>query len=102
MEAHVLNPRTQEVEVGRSHTEGKPGVLVKVSITGRKHHNHGNSYKGETLHWGGLHVQRFHLFYHGVTWWCADMVLEKELRVLRLDSQATGSGLSHWAFFEHI
>ena len=32
----------------------------------------------------------------------ADMVLEKELRVLHLDSQATDSGLRHWVWLEPI
>lgn len=32
----------------------------------------------------------------------ADMVLEKELRVLHLDSRAIGSGLYQWAWLEHI
>ena len=31
----------------------------------------------------------------------ADMVLEKELRVLRFDPQGAGSDLCHWAQFEH-
>ena len=32
----------------------------------------------------------------------ADMVLEKELRVIYLDTQATGSELRHWVWLEHI
>ena len=32
----------------------------------------------------------------------ADMVLEKELRVLYLDPQATGSELRHCEWLEHI
>ena len=37
---------------------------------------------------------------HGVIW--ADMILEKELRVLHLGMEATGSGLRHWAWLERI
>ena len=32
----------------------------------------------------------------------ADMVLEKKLRVLHLEMQATGSDLGHWVWLEHI
>ena len=71
MVVHVLNPHIQEVEVGKSHIQGKPGVLVKVFIAARRYHNHSNFYKRETFHWSGLHVQRLRLFHHGVNWWCA-------------------------------
>ena len=59
-----------------------------------RHHDHGNSYKKKILI--GATVQRF----SPLSSWRdmqADMVLEKELRVLHLGLQATGSGLRHWA-----
>ena len=31
----------------------------------------------------------------------ADMVLEKQLRILHLDPQAAGDCVPHWAWFEH-
>ena len=56
-------------------------VLVRVSVAVKGHHDHGNSYKGEHLT-GGLIIGQMH---GGMQ---ADMVLEKELRVLYLDPQA--------------
>jgi hypothetical protein len=49
----------------------------------RGHQDHGNSYKGNHLTRSGLQFQNFNDGKHGATQ--ADMVLEKELRVLHLD-----------------
>ena len=34
-------------------------VLVRVSIVGKRHHDHSNSYNEKTVNWGWLTVQRF-------------------------------------------
>jgi hypothetical protein len=39
--------------------EIKKIVYVRVSITVKRHHDHGNSYKGKHLVWIGLQSQRF-------------------------------------------
>ena len=45
-------------------------------------------------------LAHYHHGIHGVIW--ADMTLEKELKVLHLDMEATGSELRYWAWLEHI
>ena len=75
-------------------------VLVRVSIAVKRHHDHGISYKGRHIIVVALLWFRDLVHYHhggkqGSMQ--ADRVLDKELRVLHLDSQATGSGLRHWA-----
>ena len=52
----------------------------------KRHNDHGNSYKGKYLSGAGLHY--CHGGKHGGMQ--ADMVLEKDLRVLHLDLQAAG------------
>jgi hypothetical protein len=65
-------------------------VLVRVPVAVKRHHGQGNSYKGQHLIRSGLEVQRFSplssRWEHGSVQ--ADMVLEKELRVLTLDPTA--------------
>ena len=67
-------------------------VLVRVSVAVKRHNDLGNSYKGK--HLLGLayssEVESIVIIggKHGNMQ--ADMVLEKELRVLHLDQQATG------------
>ena len=65
-------------------------VLGGVSIAVKSYHAHG-TYKGKRLQFRGS-VHYHHGREHGGMQ--ADMVLEKELRVLYLDLQATGSELS--------
>lgn len=79
------------------------GVLVKVSITVKRHHNHSNSYKGQHLIGAGLKFQRCSPL---LTLWedgsaQADIVLEKDLRGLDLD-QGHQETVSHWAYLEQI
>jgi hypothetical protein len=65
-------------------------VLVRVSIAVNRHHDQGNSYKGQHLIGAGLQVQRFSplssRWEHGN--FQADMVQE-ELTVLHLHLKAT-------------
>ena len=78
---------------------GKGFVLVWVSIAVKRHHDHSNSYKGKHLTGDGLLFQRFSpLSSRQETRQCAaDMVLEKELRVLHLDPQAAERDSEpHW------
>ena len=35
------------------------GVLVRVSIAVKRHHDNSDTYTGKTFNWGGLHFQRF-------------------------------------------
>ena len=68
-------------------------VSVRVSIAVTSHHGHGNSYKRKHLIGAGLQVRRSLVHHcHGGKPGSvqADMVLEKELRVLHLDGQAPG------------
>ena len=68
----------------------------------KRHHDHGNSYKGKHL---------IGVAYSSEVWSTiimvghggmqADMVLEKELRILYLDPKVTGSELRHWKKLEH-
>ena len=65
----------------------KGKILIEVaahSIIGLAHYHHGR--KHSSWEYGDVE---------------ADMVLEKVLRILHLDPQATGRGLRHWAWFEH-
>ena len=61
------------------------GVLVRVSVAVKRHHNHGNSYKGKYLI-GVAHLQFRALvhYHHGRNQGSLqeDMVLESELSVL--------------------
>jgi hypothetical protein len=68
-------------------------VFVLISIAVKRHHGHGNSYKGKHLTGAVLQVQRFSplsiiMERSMVTCMQTDMVLEKELRVLHGDPQA--------------
>jgi hypothetical protein len=69
---------------------------LRVSIAVERHHDQGNSYKGQHLVGAGLKVQRFSpLSSWQEAWQCpADMALEKEQRVLHLDLKATRRRLS--------
>lgn len=63
-------------------------LCLSVSIAMKKHHDHGNAYRGNhligvCLQFGDF-VHHCHIRKHGDMQ--ADMVLEKELRVLHLDS----------------
>ena len=58
----------------------------------KKHHDHSSSYKGH-LTGAGLQFRGLVHYHHGRKHGSvqADMVLEKELRVLHLDRQAAGT-----------
>ena len=74
------------------------------SIAVKRYYDHSNSYKGKYLI-GVAYSFRGVVHYHhggrhgGVQ---AHMMLEKELRVVHLDTEATGSELRLWAWLEHI
>jgi hypothetical protein len=57
----------------------------------RKHHDQGNSYTGKHLIGACLHFQKFNIIViiTGSMEVCRQSVLEKELRVLHLDTQET-------------
>jgi hypothetical protein len=64
----------------------------------KRYHDHGNSYKEKHLIGDGLQFQRFSYHHgkkHGKVQ--ADLVLEKELRVLHHDLQAAGHRVQNWA-----
>jgi hypothetical protein len=71
-----------------------PIVLVRVSIAVKRHHDQGNSYKGQHLIGAVLQVQRFSPLssrqQHGIIQ--ADMAQE-ELRVLHLHPKEARSSL---------
>ena len=59
---------------------------LRFLIVVKRHHDHSDSYKGQHLIGAGLQFQRFSPL---SSWWVAcsvqaDVVLEKELRVLHL------------------
>jgi hypothetical protein len=56
----------------------------------KRHHDQDNSYKGKHSVGAGLQFQRFIHYHHGRKHGSiqADIVLEKELRVLHLDPKA--------------
>jgi hypothetical protein len=65
-------------------------VLDRVSIAVKRHHDQGNSYKGQHSIGAGLQFKRLSQF---SSWWKhsrvqTDMELEKELRILHLDLRA--------------
>ena len=82
-----------------------PTALVRVSITVKRHHGHGNSYQGKYLP-GWLKVSDVGpisiITMLGHSGLLADLVLETELRVLILDLQEIGSELRHWMWLEHL
>ena len=87
--ACICNPNTGEVKTG----------CLRVSTAVKSHHDHSNSLK-EHIQSALVHSSRCLAHYHhddkhGSTQ--AGMVLEKELRVLYLDSQAAGDCTPHWA-----
>ena len=43
-------------------------LLVRVSVGVKRHHDHGNSYKGKHLIGTGLQFQSFSHYHHGKTW----------------------------------
>jgi hypothetical protein len=48
------------------HTSRNCMCLSQCSIAGKRHHDHGNSYKGKHLSGAGLQLQRFEVHsYHG-------------------------------------
>ena len=67
-------------------------VLFGVLFPSKKHHDQSNSYKGKHLVGAGLQFRGSVHYYHGGKHGImqADVVLEKELRVLHLDSKETG------------
>jgi hypothetical protein len=75
--------------------------LLRVYIAVKRHHDQGNSYKGKHLIGAGLQFQRFSPL--SSRWEAmAEMVVEKELRVLHLDMQAAeGDCVPHWANLKH-
>jgi hypothetical protein len=95
--------------IRESHSQSKPTCL-RVSIAMKRHHDQSNFYKGHLigagLQFGGA-VYHHHGRKHGDVH--ANMVLEKELRVLHLDPMATRrsvslqavKNLSHWVQPEH-
>ena len=77
-----------------SQLDPNDGVLVRVSTAVKKHHNHSKSYKTEHLIGQAFSSEVWSIIimtrYEGVQ---ANMMLEKELRALHLDPQATRSKL---------
>jgi hypothetical protein len=65
----------------------------------KRHHDQGNSYKGQHFIGAGLQVQRFSHYHHGGKHGSvqAGMVLE-ELRVLHLDPKAEEEDLYHTGY----
>ena len=63
---------------------------LRVSIAVTRHHDHGHSYKGKHLIRAGLQFRVVAYYCHGRKHGSmpADLVLEKEQRVLHLDLQA--------------
>ena len=62
-------------------------VLVRLSITVKGHHDHGNRYKGKHLTGAGLQFRSLVHYCHGGK---HGSMLEKKLRVLHVDLQAAG------------
>ena len=70
-------------------------MLVRVSRAVRRHHDHVNSYKGKHLIGVAYIFRAWSIIIkgrHGGQQ--VDIVLEKDLRVLHLDLQATGDTVS--------
>ena len=65
-------------------------VSVRVSIAVKRHCDHGNSYQGKSLiGWLTFPEHQFIIIWYSVVLYGgvqADVVLEKELKVLHLDS----------------
>lgn len=79
------------------------GVLVRVSTSVKRHHNSSKSYKTEHLIGQAFSSELWSIIviagHESVQ---ANMKLEKELRALHLDPQATGSKMRHWVWLGHI
>jgi hypothetical protein len=69
----------------------------------KRHHVHSNSYKGKHLTRAGLQFRGLVPYQYGRKHGSmqADMVLEKELRVLYLNWQEAERE-RHWAWLEHL
>lgn len=67
-------------------------VLIRVSITVKRHRHHSNFYKGKHLIKGGLQFRGLVNYCHGKKsgGTQADVVLERETRVLHLDPEEAG------------
>ena len=74
---------------------GKQDVSASCSISLKRHRDQDNSYKGECLIRAGLQFRGLVHYHHGRKHGSvqADMVLEKELRVLHLDPLGSRK---HW------
>jgi hypothetical protein len=77
-------------------------VLVSVSISVKRHHDKGNSYKGKLLIGAGLQFQRSVPYHPGrkLGNLHSDMVVVEELRDLPLDlkgAEGLAGCLLHWA-----
>ena len=81
------------VYIGVFYTCKQVIVLVRISIAVKRHQDHGNSYKGQHSIGPGLQFRGLVHYLHGSV--KADMVLEKELRVLRLDPRAAEATVCH-------
>jgi hypothetical protein len=69
---------------------GVHGILVRVSISVKRHHDQGNAYKGKYFTGAGLWFRGLVHYHHGRKHGSvqAGTVLEKKLRVLHLHQQA--------------
>ena len=67
-------------------------MCLRVSVAVKRHHEHSNFYKGKNLIEAGVQFRDLIHYHcggkHGAMQ--ADVVLEKEMRVLHLDLQAAG------------
>ena len=63
-------------------------VLVRVSVSVKRHHDHTNSYKGKLVEVAYSSEVQFIIIMVEHDSVQADMMLERELRVLHLDFQA--------------
>lgn len=81
-----------------------PSVLVRASAAVKRHHDPLKTLIKESLSLGLAYSSEVQsIIIMGEAWWQAGLVVvEKELRVLSLHQQATGSSLSHWAWFERL
>ena len=82
-----------------AHRGQKRIVLVRVSITVKRYHDHGNSYKGKHL----IEVAAYSSEVQSIIIMARSMVSCRQTWYwLHLDQKATGSRQSHWAWLEHI
>ena len=87
------------------HATGIPqSCCLRISIAVKRHHDHGNSYKGKHLAGAGLHLQRFCQLSSWQEAWRHTGRYGAGIEAENSTSRLAGSqkGMPHWVCTEHL